>query len=294
MGSVKLSNVLISPLELETISKVVLIDTRPSHVFAAGHIAGAVNVHEIFTYLAMTTPEGIATMTNKFAKLFGEAGLSGAETAVIYEESMDTGFGQSCRGYVFLRYLGYPEFKIRVLNGGIAAWISDGKPVTTDLSLPTPKLFPVKNTGLAILTDIKEMAQIVKSSSQNHTQRLGSESTIILDTRDAEEWYGISSSPYSPDFSPRKGRIPGAVWIDWRLMMEETAGGVRFKNREAVLQECAKVGINTGSTVVVYCFKGARASNTLIALQEAGVRDVRLYMGSWNEWSRDASLPIDV
>jgi 3-mercaptopyruvate sulfurtransferase SseA len=37
---------------------------------------------------------------------------------------MSTGFGQSCRGYVLLRYLGYP--KVRVLHGGYAAWVAAG------------------------------------------------------------------------------------------------------------------------------------------------------------------------
>ncbi len=37
----------------------------------------------------------------------------------------------------------------------------------------------------------------------------------------------------------------------------------------------------------LYCFKGARASNSLVALHEAGIKDVRMYFGSWNEWSRD-------
>ena len=41
-------------------------------------------------------------MTEKFAETFGAAGLGGDETAVIYEGSMDTGFGQSCRGYTLL------------------------------------------------------------------------------------------------------------------------------------------------------------------------------------------------
>ncbi len=57
--------------------------------------------------------------------------------------------------------------------------------------------------------------------------------------------------------------------------------------------ECATVGIDADSTVYVYCFKGARASNTLVALKEAGVTDVRLYFGSWNEWSRNPELPIE-
>ncbi|WP_462329777.1 rhodanese-like domain-containing protein, partial [Thiohalocapsa halophila] len=52
-------------------------------------------------------------------------------------------------------------------------------------------------------------------------------------------------------------------------------------------------GIKADSKVYLYCFKGARASNTYVALKEAGVDDVGIYFGSWNEWSRDPSLPID-
>jgi thiosulfate/3-mercaptopyruvate sulfurtransferase len=47
------------------------------------------------------------------------------------------------------------------------------------------------------------------------------------------------------------------------------------------------------TTVYLYCFKGARASNTFLALKNAGVKDVRMYFGSWNEWSRDSALPIE-
>ena len=114
---------LISPAELESLAQsdaCVIIDTRAPEAFAAGHVPGAVNLHDIFTYLATSSPEGIVELRDKFAEEFGSVGLSGAETAVIYEQSMDTGFGQSCRGYFLLQYLGYP--KIKVLHGGYAAW----------------------------------------------------------------------------------------------------------------------------------------------------------------------------
>jgi len=61
---------------------------------------------------------------DKFAAIFGAAGLSGQETAVVYEQSMNTGFGQSCRGYVLLTYLGYP--KVKILHGGFVAWTAAG------------------------------------------------------------------------------------------------------------------------------------------------------------------------
>lgn len=276
-------SILISPSELGSLG--VLIDTRPPSMYAAGHISGAVNIHDIFTYLAMISADGTAAMKSKFAGLFGAAGLGGEETAVIYEDQMDTGFGQSFRGYVFLRSLGYPEDKIRVLNGGIAAWSAEGNPVTIEESKPTAKRFPLSTSSKNILVDVEEMKKIVQG--QNTADK-----TVILDTRDAEEWECVSSSPYGRDFCPRKGRIPGAVWIEWRRMLEDTTAGSRLKAPDGVLEECSKVGIYPGSNVVVYCFKGARASNTLVALQEAGIRNVRLYMGSWNEWSRDLSLPI--
>ena len=76
-------------------------------------------------------------------------------------------------------------------------------------------------------------------------------------------------------------------------MMKPTAEGPHFKSKNEILAECATVGITQSTPVYLYCFKGARASNTFLALKNAGVKDVRMYFGSWNEWSRDPSLPIE-
>jgi thiosulfate/3-mercaptopyruvate sulfurtransferase len=76
-------------------------------------------------------------------------------------------------------------------------------------------------------------------------------------------------------------------------MMKNEDGVSRFRSKEEMLTIAGEVGITPDSTVNVYCFKGARASNTLVALNEAGVKDVRIYFASWDEWSRDPSLPIE-
>jgi thiosulfate/3-mercaptopyruvate sulfurtransferase len=275
--------VLITPTELLTLTNnepAVLLDTRDPATYAAGHLPGAVNIHDIFTYLATSTPEGVAAMRNKFAAIFGDAGLSGKEMAIVYEQSMNTGFGQSCRGYVLLKYLGYP--KVRILHGGYAGWTSAGMPTTTDIAAPRPASFPIDPGAAGILVDLQSMKAAVADPN-----------IVKLDTRDVDEWIADSSSPYGKDFCPRKGRIPGAVWIEWYRMMKPTPAGPMFKSREEILAECASVGITPQTPVVLYCFKGARASNTLVALKEAGVENVTLYFGSWNEWSRDPSLPIE-
>jgi thiosulfate/3-mercaptopyruvate sulfurtransferase len=275
--------VLVTPAELAEFLKSepsVVIDTRDPATYAAGHLPGAVNIHDIFTYLAMSTPEGVAAMRDKFAGIFGAAGLSGSETAVVYEQSMNSGFGQSCRGYVLLRYLGYP--KVKILHGGFTAWTAAGLPTTTVVPEPTAKTFPMDPSAAGILVDLQAMKAAVADPN-----------VVKLDTRDVDEWIADSSSPYGKDFCPRKGRISGARWIEWYRMMKPTPTGPMFKSREEILAECATVGVSPSTPVVLYCFKGARASNTLVALKEAGIDNVKLYFGSWNEWSRDPSLPIE-
>ncbi len=274
--------VLVTPAELSDLlktEKIVLIDTRSPESYAEGHIPGAVNVHAIFTYLATSTPEGFAALRDTFVKAFSDAGLSGDETAIVYEQSMNSGFGQSCRGYVLLTHLGYP--KVKVLHGGYAAWTAAGLPTTTEAPEVIGKPFPVK-PGASVLVDLDTMTKAVAASH-----------IVKLDVRDVDEWIADSSSPYGKDFCPRKGRIPGAVWIEWYRMMKPTPAGPMFKSGEEILAECASVGIDRDTPVVLYCFKGARASNTLVALKEAGIKDVTLYFGSWNEWSRDPALPIE-
>lgn len=274
--------VLISPEELHDLKSsapVVLIDTRDAATYAAGHIPGAINLRDIFTFLATTTAEGLQALKENFVKHFGEIGLSGKETAVFYEDALNSGYGQSCRGYFLLTWLGYPN--IRVLNGGFSAWKAAGLPTTTEIPQVEAKEFPPTKLNSDVMVTLDD----VKAA-------LGSD-TVLLDVRDVDEWVGESSSPYGKDFAPRKGRLPGAKWIEWYRFMKPSPQGPLFKSPDEVRAECASAGIRPDDRIYLYCFKGARASNTFLALKQAGFKDVSMYFGSWNEWSRVPELPID-
>src|ERR1700721_34987 len=169
-----MTDVLISASELAELSSkepVVIIDTRNPDAYGAGHLPDAVNVHEIFTFLATSTPEGMHELKTKFADAFGKAGLSGKEPAVIYEQSMNSGFGQSCRGYYLLPMLGFP--KIKVLHGGFDAWAAKGLPVTTEVPKPAPASLSIVPEAADILIDAKTMLAAV-----------GKPGIALLDVRD--------------------------------------------------------------------------------------------------------------
>ncbi len=258
---------------------VAIIDSRHPDEYQEDHIPGAINIYDIFSYISTKENGGYEALQREFADLFGAAGLCGRERVVVYEDNMDSGYGRSCRGYYLLKYLGHPD--VRVLHGGYQAWLDENQPITGKIPVVEKKAFPL-NPDPSIIVTTEEMLASLEDPG-----------IIKLDCRDYAEWIGTSSSPYGPDYAPRKGRIPGAVWIEWYQVMRQDGPIPWFKSPEELRTIFAKVGITTGSSVYLYCFKGARSSNTFIALKLAGIENVRNYVASWNEWSRDPSLPIE-
>lgn len=100
---------------------------------------------------------------------------------------------------------------------------------------------------------------------------------------------------YGPDYCPRKGRIPGAKWIDWLefIHTNKETGFSSFKTPDETKQMLEQNGISKDNQVLIYCFKGSRASTVMITMLLAGYHNVKNYFGSWNEWSRDLECPID-
>jgi thiosulfate/3-mercaptopyruvate sulfurtransferase len=279
-----LNKILYSPKELQKLadeSKAVIVDVRDAEEYAKDHIPGAVNIPDMFCELSMTTKDGLRKMTDHFKRLFSEAGISKDKMAVLYEDNLSTRYGGSCRGYFQLTYMGHEN--VGILDGGLVNWKKEGLPTNNEVVTPVPTVFvPKINDAVMATKDTMEKA-------------LDNSDIKLLDNRDKVEWTGESSSPYGVDFAPRKGRIPGAKWIEWYDFMETDVSGhiSHFRSPEAVREICAKRGLHLDDDIIIYCFKGARASNTLIAMKIAGFKKIRNYYGSWNEWSRDMSLPID-
>ena len=257
-----------------------LVDVRDAETFAKGHVPGAVNIPEMFTTLSMTTPEGLQEMQEIFIPLFRNAGIRHDQTVIVYEDCLNTRYGGSCRGYFQLCLFGHQD--VGILDGGLSQWLEDGLPVTSDPTQATPSDFQscMQPDFLATLDDMI-------NAIDNNTK------VKLLDNRDEDEWRGISSSPYGVDFAPRKGRIPGARWVEWYQFMDASQEIPHFKSAEEIRAICAQVGLDVDDNIIIYCFKGARAANTYIALKMAGFKKLRNYYGSWNEWSRHPELPID-
>ncbi len=109
-------------------------------------------------------------------------------------------------------------------------------------------------------------------------RRLGEDGLTVLDVRTVPEFDGTAQT----SCDHRHGHILGARNLPLDVLLEcSSADGVR-----------ALVGLPDGSTIVAYCHTGVRSEYAVQVLRAAGY-DARNYVGSWHEWSRDASLPAE-
>jgi thiosulfate/3-mercaptopyruvate sulfurtransferase len=68
----------------------------------------------------------------------------------------------------------------------------------------------------------------------------------------------------------------------------------RFSSPEKLAVLYAAAGISNNRRVITYCGRGYAAACGMLALKLLGHGDVRLYDGSWTEWSADPSLPAEI
>lgn len=262
--------------------ELLLIDVRDGEEYGKEHISGAVSVPDIFYHLSTTSADGLSETYQKFGEILSAVGLKPGQKAVLYEDGLTTRFGSSCRGWWLLNHLGHDN--VFILNKGMASWKAAGLPTDDKPVDVTPSDFKV-NVNNAILATKEDVLAAIEDDS-----------VVLLDNRDAREWYAEGSSPYDADgkdFSPRRGRIPSARWVEWYELLD-SSDIPTFKSADEITRILSEQGIGKDDDIIIYCFKGSRASNTFAALKMAGFKNLRNYLGSWYEWSVDESLPIEL
>jgi thiosulfate/3-mercaptopyruvate sulfurtransferase len=261
-----------APWLIEHRSEVVLADVRfyldgrdGRHAYQAAHLPGAVYI-ELADVLAdppsqaggrhpLPTPE-------RFARGLGAAGITDADTVIAYD---DAGGVIAARLVWLLRVLGRPA---ALLDGGLQAWegeLETGEPAARK----PPATFRPQPWPLARLVDVGEVA---------------GGGGLLIDARDPARFAGASDP-----VDPRSGHIPGARNVPAR---EHLGPDGRLRDLEEVRARFAAAGVRAQEPVISYCGSGVTACFNLLALEQAGLGPGRLYPGSWSQWSRDPTRPV--
>lgn len=242
----------------------VLLDARPQAAHLAGHIPGSRPIDLVTAKFATREPESIERLNAVLSAALSAAGLEPGRPAVVYDGGPET---RAARTAWALEYAG---LEVGLLRGGFPAWVAAGKPVTGEPTAWTPTSFALKARA-----DLLATAGEIEAG-------LGSGSFTLLDARGGPEYRGETA----PAGTPRRGRIPGAVNLEWTRMMDER-GYKADADLERELQ-----GVPGDREVVVYCQSGARSAVLYHALKARGL-SVRNYIGSAGEWLSSPDLPVE-
>jgi thiosulfate/3-mercaptopyruvate sulfurtransferase len=255
-------------------SDAVLIDTRlaltgPSgrDRYDSGHLPGAayVDVDE-----DLAAPAGVGGRhplpeTAHFVAAMRRGGVHRGSTVVVYDDGPATA---AARVWWLLRDHGHDD--VMVLDGGLAAWVAAGRPISMTPARPAPGDW----TGTPGHLPVVEADQI------QDVARNG----VLIDVR-APERFRAEHEP----IDPVAGHIPGAVNAPL-AGNTDTVG--RFLPDADLRRRFERLGVRQGVPVTAYCGSGVTATQTLLALRTAGFDDAALYPGSWSGWITNPSRPI--
>jgi thiosulfate/3-mercaptopyruvate sulfurtransferase len=236
------------------------------------HIPGAVYVHlddNLSAPKSGTNGRHPLPGIEVIAEYFSELGIDEGTQVVIYDAR---GGGIAARLWWMLKYLGHEA--AAVLDGGFPEWKRLGLPVQPNPESRVPRQFKPR-----LKPDLKVIADEV-------LERRSPSSSLILDSRAPERYRGEDEP-----FDPIAGRIPGAVNRFWQTNLD--ADG-RFRNPDILRAEFESlIGSIAPTDTIVYCGSGVTGCHNVLTMNYAGFQGVRLYAGSWSEWSSDPSRPVE-
>lgn len=192
----------------------------------------------------------------------------------------DTGSGlEAARAYFTLDYLGLGG-NAAVLDGQWSLWRSLDLPVQrmpvedVEPSGFVPKLRPEIRVDLRSMQDLSFTAELKPGAAS------------ILDARMEEEFDGLQGGPGIR----RSGHIPGAVNLCWRETVLSDSAPMH-RSDEELRKLFSRAGVRPDRPLTVYCRTGVQAAQLYLVAKALGYQ-VRLYDGSYFEWSRAEGTPV--
>jgi thiosulfate/3-mercaptopyruvate sulfurtransferase len=230
-----------------------IVDLRDADAWAAGRVPGAVHLE----LAALGSQDGGLDNTlldaEDFEALMSGLGISTGDVVIAYDDQ----WGLAAARLVWALHA-YGHDRAGVLNGGWDRWVEEGGPTTTEGDVPSRGQFTAR------------AEPEVRADFDWIGVRLSDEGAVFVDTRTPGEF--------------EQGHVPGARCWDW-FNAVPAVGWDSTRPIDELLDAWAELGVHPDREVVVYCRSGMRAAHTYVALRHAGFARVRLYDGSWQEWS---------
>ena len=232
-----------------------LLDVRERDSYDQGHIRGALPVDLAALTRTDNGVEGMLLPPDPFTEQMRRLGVSPTSSVILY----DANWGVAATR-VLWSLVHYGHDNVAVLTGGSDRWEEEGHPWTAEPSELRRGNFVVRRDGDHLAEGGWLMA------------RLDQPDVVLIDTRTRVEF--------------AQGHLPGAIHWDWMNGVPLT-GWDTLRPADELLPELANLGVTPDKEIITYCRSGVRAAHTYLLLRTLGYPRVRVYDGSWLEWSHN-------
>jgi len=277
-SAVHAGTVLVDSPSVSTLENAIFVDARDAEAFAAGHLPGAANL-DVDTL--SETRDGVIGMLkshDELVKLFAGAGLALDKTLVVYGGLEDAGDVKGVtRLFWALEHSGYAD--VRLLDGGLAKWKSEGGVPETGPTKVSPLVKPESLAALkrddSRVIDLKQL-----------TSAINRDAGLVVDLRSKDEYTGTSKK----NFVKNAGHIPGAKSKPATSFVE--GDYFTFKSPEKIREIIGSGDEQKKKPVIAYCNSGRDATVGYVAYRIAGYDNIAVYDGSMAEWGNNDSCPM--
>lgn len=254
---------------------VVLESNEDVLLFHTGHLPGAQKIDWHLDLNDPTTRDYVSP--EGFAAMCSARGISRDTTVVIYGDNFN--WWASYALWVFSLF-GHED--VRLVDGGRAKWVAEGRTMTTDVEPVTPSEYPIVPRDDTSIRAFKEdvLAQIGNGP--------------LVDVRSPGEFSGelLHMPDYPQEGAQRGGHVPTAKSVPWKRAANDDGSFKSADELRAIYGE--EQGLQDDDAVITYCRIGERSSHTWFVLTHLlGFENVRNYDGSWVEWGNAVRVPIE-